>query len=148
MTLSLILLLNLGLGDYSIWSASTSRTILEEEIRGQKHLIASMQPGKYSEDYSKRSMDSEDGQPAPEALDALVAQIMKSRSSQSTRRTSSEALDACWTRLRRARGLVRPGTAGLLTDAEYSRVGSSTWICPTSIVSTRIRVELVDVHEK
>ena len=55
MTLSLILRFNRRLGGYYIWSASTSRTILEEEIRGQKHLIASMQPGKYSEDYSKRS---------------------------------------------------------------------------------------------
>ena len=58
MTLSLILRFNLRLGSYSIWSASTLRTISEEEIRGQEHLIASMQPGKYSEDYSKRSKDS------------------------------------------------------------------------------------------
>ena len=50
MTLSLILWFNLRLEGYSIWSVSTSRTILEEEIWGQKHLIASMQPGKYSED--------------------------------------------------------------------------------------------------
>ena len=41
---------------------------------------------------------------------------------------------------------VGPGTVGLPTDTEYSRVGSSTWICPTSIVSTRIEVELVDVY--
>ena len=40
---------------------------------------------------------------------------------------------------------VRPGTAGLPTGSEYSRVGSSTWICPTSFVSTRIGVELVDI---
>ena len=58
MTLSLILRFNLRLGGYSIWSVSTSRTISEEEIRSQKHLIASMQPEKYSEDYSKRSKDS------------------------------------------------------------------------------------------
>ena len=43
-------------------------------------------------------------------------------------------------------GVVRPGTAGLLTGVEYSRVGSSTWICPTSLVSTRIGVELVEVQ--
>ena len=42
---------------------------------------------------------------------------------------------------------VRPGTVGLLIGAKYSRVGNSTWICPTSIVSTRIGVELVGVHE-
>ena len=58
MTLSLILWFNLRLGGYSIWSASTLRTILEEEIRGQKHLIASMQLEKYSKDYSKCSKDS------------------------------------------------------------------------------------------
>ena len=57
MTLSLILRFNLRLGGYSIWSVSTSRTISEEEIRGQEHLIASMQPEKYSKDYSKHSMD-------------------------------------------------------------------------------------------
>ena len=41
---------------------------------------------------------------------------------------------------------VRLGAAGLLTGMEYSRVGSSTWICPTSIVSTQIGVGLVDVY--
>ena len=39
----------------------------------------------------------------------------------------------------------RPGTAGLPTGIECSRVGDSTWICPTSFVSTRIGVELADV---
>ena len=34
MTLSLIYRFNLRLGGYSIWSASTSRTISEGEIRG------------------------------------------------------------------------------------------------------------------
>ena len=29
--------------------------------------------------------------------------------------------------------VVRPGATGLLIGAEYSRVGSSTWICPTSL---------------
>ena len=38
---------------------------------GLVHLIASMQPKKHSEDYSKHSMDSEDGQPTPEARKAL-----------------------------------------------------------------------------
>ena len=41
---------------------------------GLEHLIASMLPKKHSEDYSKHSMDSKDGQPAPEASEALVAQ--------------------------------------------------------------------------
>ena len=39
---------------------------------------------------------------------------------------------------------VKPGAAGLLTRTEYFRVGSSTWLSPTSFVSTRIGVELVD----
>ena len=129
------------------YGARVHRALYIKINSGLEHFIASMQPKKHSEDYTKHSMDSEDGQPAPEALDALVAQIMKSRSSQSTQRTSSEVLDAYRTRLRRTRGLVRPGTAGLLTGAECSRAGSSTWICPASIVSTRIGVELIGVHE-
>ena len=67
MTLSLILRFNLRLGGYSIWSASTSHTISEEEIRGQEHLIASMQPEKYSKDYSKRLKDSKAEQRNPKA---------------------------------------------------------------------------------
>ena len=38
---------------------------------GLEHLIASMQPKKHSEDYSKHSMDSEDGRLFPETLKAL-----------------------------------------------------------------------------
>jgi len=41
---------------------------------------------------------------------------------------------------------VRPGAAGLLTGMKYSGVGSSTWISPTSAVTTRIAVGLVDVQ--
>ena len=37
---------------------------------------------------------------------------------------------------------VRPGAAGLLTGVEYSRVGSTAWVCPTSTVTTRTVVEL------
>ena len=70
MTLSLILQFNLRLGGYFIWSASTSRTISEEEIRGQEHLIASMQSEKYSEDYSKRSKNSKTEQRNPEASES------------------------------------------------------------------------------
>ena len=46
-----------------------------------------------------------------------------------------------------AYGSVRPGVVGLLTGVEYSRVGISTWICPTSIITTRTAVGLVDVQE-
>ena len=86
---------------------------------GQEHLIASTQPRKYSEDYSRRSRDSKPKQWIPKALEG-------------TRWTPSEVLNACTTRLRRARGLVGPGTAGLPTGTEYSRVGNSAWTRPTS----------------
>ena len=66
---------------------------------GLVHLIVSMQSKKHSEDYSKHSMDSKDGQPDPEALKALVVRKMDSKSLRSTRQTPSEALGACRTRL-------------------------------------------------
>ena len=53
--LNLIHQIKLRLGDYSIWSASTSRTVYTDS--GFEHLIDSMQLGKYSEDYSRRPMD-------------------------------------------------------------------------------------------
>jgi len=88
-----------------------------------------MQLGKYSEDYSRHSKDFEPVQWIPKVLE-------------STRWTSSEVLNACKTRLRRARGLVRPGAAGLLTVMKYSRVGNTAWARPTSTVTTRTAVEL------
>jgi len=100
---------------------------------GLEHLIASTQPRKYSEDYSKRSKD-----PKPEQRTLGILG--------STRWTSSEALEACRTRLRRARGLVRPGAAGLLTGIEYFRVGRTAWVRLTSTVTTRTAVELAHVH--
>ena len=38
---------------------------------GLEHLIASVQPKKHPEDYSKHATESEDGQLAPEAPEAL-----------------------------------------------------------------------------
>ena len=64
MTLSPINRFNLMLRGYSIWSASIRR-----RNSGLEHLIASMQPRKYSKDYSRRSKDSESEQWIPEALD-------------------------------------------------------------------------------
>ena len=46
-----------------------------------------------------------------------------------------QVLDACKTRLRRARGLVRPGAARLLTGIECSRVRDSSWMYLTSLVN-------------
>ena len=74
-------------------------------------------------------MDSKPELRIPEALE-------------STRWMFSEALEARGTRLRRARGLVRPRAAGLLTGIEYSRVGSTAWVRLTSTVTTRTAVEL------
>src|SRR6185312_15077005 len=61
---------------------------------------------------------------------------------------SRQVLDACRTRLRRARGLVRPGAAGLLIGIECSRVSDSSWMYLTSLVTTRIGVELAAVQRK
>ena len=72
----------------------------------------------------------------------------------------SQVLDACRTRLRRARGLVRPGAAGLLIGIEYSRVrdslwmylisfvNASLWMYLTSFVNAQIGVELAAVQRK
>jgi hypothetical protein len=47
-TLSLIVRFNLRLGGYSIWSATFHRTPYQRSNLGHEHLIASMQPRKYS----------------------------------------------------------------------------------------------------
>ena len=60
----------------------------------------------------------------------------------------SQVLDACRTRLRRARGLVRPGAAELLIGIECSRVRDSSWMYLTSLVTTQIGVELAAVRRK
>ena len=61
--------IKLRLGGYSIWSASTSLTIYIDSRL--ENLIASMQPKKHSKDYSKQSVDSENGRLAPDALKTL-----------------------------------------------------------------------------
>ena len=59
-----------------------------------------------------------------------------------------QVLDACRTRLWRARGLVRPGVAGLLIGIECSRIRGSLWMYLISFVTTRISVELAVVQRK
>ena len=127
-TLSLILRFNLRLGAYSIWSASTSCTI-------------------YNQDF---------GAWAPHSLEAngsiwrTTRRIWRTNQKQPEGcsdylkylKTPCQVLDACRTQLRRARGLVRPGAAELLTVMEYSRVESTVWVHPTSIVTTRTAVGL------
>ena len=63
-------------------------------------------------------------------------------------KTPSQVLDACRTRLRRVRELVRPGAAGLLIGIECSRVRDSLWMYLISFVTTRIGVELAVVQRK
>ena len=43
---------------------------------------------------------------------------------------------------------VRPGAAGLLIGIEYSRVRDSSWMYLTSLVTTRIGIELAVVQRK
>ena len=57
-----------------------------------------------------------------------------------------QVLDACRTRLRRARGLVRPGAAGLLIGIKCFRISDSSWMYLTSLVTTRKGVELAAVQ--
>ena len=63
-------------------------------------------------------------------------------------KTPNQVLDASRTRLRRARGLVRPRAAGLLISIECSRVRDSSWMYLTSLVTTRIGIELATVQRK
>ena len=44
--------------------------------------------------------------------------------------------------------VVRPGAAGLLIGIEYSRVRDSSWMYLTSLVTTRIGVELAAIQRK
>jgi hypothetical protein len=107
-TLSLILQVNLKLGDYPIWSASSIAPQIKEHLTNylrHEHLTASMQPRKYSEDAFKM----ESGR---------------------TRRCLQKYSEACSTRLQRARGLVRPGPTGLRTWPTSYRVRSGTWPAP------------------
>ena len=90
-----------------------------------------MDYSKYSKDYSKYS--TEDSERYKYSVD--YSKHLK---------TSSEVLDACRTRLRRARGLVRLGAVGLLMGIECSRVRDSVWDIPYHIVTTRTEVGLVE----
>ena len=90
---------------------------------------------KYLEDYSTYLKEG------PEATKRISDYLKYSK-------TPSQVLDACKTRLRRARGLARPGAAELLVGIECSRVRDSSWMYLTSLVTTRIGVELVVVQRK
>jgi hypothetical protein len=99
-----------------------NRTLYKRRLdnySGHEHRIVSMQLRKYSEDTFKMEFGR-------------------------TRRCLQKYLEACSTRLRRARGLVRPRTTGLCTWCTYPRIGDGTWPSPTSVVTTRTVVELFE----
>ena len=110
MTLSLILRFNLRLGSYSIWSASTSRTIYNQDFRAwPPH---SLEPTEKTWKTTRCTRKKAQEQPKG-CSDYLKYSKMP-----------HQVVDACRTRLRRARGLVRPRAVGLLISIEYSRVRS------------------------
>ena len=131
-TLSLIRRFNLRLGGYSIWGASTLRTIYDQ-------VFGAWAPHKLEANGSTWRTTRRIWRKSQKQPEGCYDYSKNSK-------TPSQVLDACRTRLRRARGLVRPGAAGLLTDIECSRVWYSSWMYLTSFVTTRIGVELVVVQ--
>ena len=134
MTLSLILRFNQRLGGYSIWSASTSRNIYDQDFGASTPHSLEATRSTWRTTRCTRRKD----QKQPEGY----ADYLKYS------KTSGQVLDACRTRLQRARGLVRPGAAGLLIGIECSRVRDSLWMYLTSFVTTRIGIELAAVQRK
>ena len=133
-TLSLILRFNLRLGGYSIWSVSTLSTIYDQDFRAwAPHSLEAIESTWRT---IRRTQRKDQKQP-----EGWVDYLKYSK-------MPSQVLDACRTRLRRAWELVRPETAGLLIDIEYSRVRDSSWIYLTSFVTTRIGIELAAVQWK
>jgi hypothetical protein len=106
LTLSLILWFNLRLEGYSIWGASSiAPHIKEDNYSRHEHLIVLMHPRKYSEGTFKMKFEK-------------------------TWRYLQKYSEAYTTRLRRARGLVRPGDTRLRTWRTYSRIWDETWPTP------------------
>jgi hypothetical protein len=90
----------------------------EDNYSGHEHLTASMQSRKYSEDIFKMKFGR-------------------------TRRCLQKYSDACNTRLRRARGLVRSGYTGLYTWHTFRRIRVGIWPTPYICVTTRSLIELL-----
>jgi hypothetical protein len=132
------------------WSDPQPDSAIQPKARGLLHMeckyfthhiwsrfrgLSTSQPRsnqKYLEDYSTKDQKQPEG-----SSDYLKYS-----------KTSGQVLDACRTRLRRARGLVRPGAAGLLIGIECFRVRDSSWIYLTCIVTTQIGVGLDAVQRK
>ena len=120
-TFSLILRFNPRLGGYSIWSASTSRTIYYQDF-------GAWAPHSLGATRSTWRTTRRIWRKAQKQLEECSDYLKYSK-------TPSQVIDACRTRVRRARGLVRPGAAGLLIGIEYSRVRDSSWMYLTSFVT-------------
>ena len=117
---------------YSIWSATTSCTIYDQDFGAwAPH---SLEATGSTWKTTRRAWRKDQKQP-----EGCSDYLKYSKA-------PSQVLDACRTQLRRARGLVRPGVAGLLIGIECSRVRDSSWMYLTSFVTTRIGVELATVQ--
>jgi hypothetical protein len=132
-TLSLILRFNLRLRGNSIWSASTSGTIYDQDFGAWALYSLGTTRSTWKTTRSIRRKC----QKQPEGCSDYLKYS----------KTPQQVLDACRTQLRRARGLVRPEAAGLLIGIECSRVRDSAWLYLTSFVTTRIGIELAVVQE-
>ena len=104
------------------------------KISGLEHVTASKQS-----EVLEGLLDVSEGRPRSNWRDVLNTKYSK---------TPCQVLDARSTRLRRARGLVRPGAAGLLIGIGSSRVRDSTWMYLISFITTRIGVGLSAVQWK
>ena len=122
---------NLRLVGYSIWSASTSCTIYDQDFGAwaPHNLGATGSSWKTTRRIWRKAWRQ------PERWSDHLKYLKMPR----------QVLNACRTRLLRARGLVKPGAARLLTDIECSRVRDSSWMYLTSFVTTRIGVKLAAV---
>ena len=132
MTLSLILRFNLRLGGYSIWSPSTSHTIYDFGAWAPHSLGATGSTWKTTRRVWRKTQKQVEGRSDDLKYSKMPRQV----------------LDAYRTWLRRARGLVRPGAAGLLIGIECSRIRDSSWMYLTSFITTRIGVELAAAQRK
>ena len=105
MTFSLIMRFNQRLGGYSIWSASTSRTIYKQEFRAwAPHSLGATRRTWKTTRCTRRK-----AQKQPKGCSDYLKYS----------KTPRQVLDACRTRLRRARGLVRPGGSGIYVSEIY-----------------------------
>jgi hypothetical protein len=107
LTLNLILWVNLRLGGYSIWSAN----LITYHIKKTGQLLGALAP---------HSLDA-----ARKVLGGHLHDGVWENS-----KAPSEVLGHCGTRLRRARGIVRPGHTGLPTWHTSPTIRDGTWPTP------------------